>query len=50
MNDALDPDVPSDREVIQQLKEVLGEYFASKVLRKGDAAWARAILGKEEDV
>ncbi|THV01229.1 TAF-domain-containing protein [Dendrothele bispora CBS 962.96] len=50
MNDGLDPDIPSDKQVIEQLEEVLGEYFASKVLGEGDAAWARAILGKEEDV
>ncbi|KAF5361710.1 hypothetical protein D9758_007297 [Tetrapyrgos nigripes] len=50
MNDALDPDIPSDKAVIDELNEVLGRYFADQVLRAGDAAWARAILGKEEDV
>ncbi|KAJ6499182.1 transcription initiation factor TFIID complex 60 kDa subunit [Mycena sanguinolenta] len=43
MVDSLDASNPADAAVIDELKSVLGDYFAEKVSQ--DAAWARTILG-----
>ncbi|KAF7376247.1 Transcription initiation factor TFIID complex 60 kDa subunit [Mycena sanguinolenta] len=43
MVDSLDASNPADAAVIDELKSVLGDYFAEKVAQ--DAAWARTILG-----
>ena len=43
MNDSLDLSNEADADVLTQLNEVLGEFFAGKV--STDAAWARGILG-----
>lgn len=41
MADSLDPS--RDTEILDKLKDVLGDFFASRVA--SDAAWAREILG-----
>ncbi|KAJ7446180.1 transcription initiation factor TFIID complex 60 kDa subunit [Mycena galericulata] len=43
MVDSLDPSNPGDVAVIEELKTVLGDFFAEKVAE--DRAWARSILG-----
>jgi transcription initiation factor TFIID subunit 6 len=46
MAESLDPSNPTDREVAERLRELLGDFFAEKVF--GDSNWARAILGVED--
>lgn len=46
MKDSLNAD-ESDIEVSRRLRDVLGDYFASKV--EGDRMWAKAILGEYMD-
>ncbi|KAJ3911805.1 transcription initiation factor TFIID complex 60 kDa subunit [Lentinula edodes] len=44
MTDSLNLNNEADLQVLTRLHEVLGEFFAQKVV--GDAAWAKAILGE----
>lgn len=43
MSVALNMSDAADLHIIDQLRESLGDYFASKLLE--DAAWARSVLG-----
>ncbi|KAL0068941.1 histone H4-like TAF Taf6, SAGA complex subunit [Marasmius tenuissimus] len=45
MTERLDVGNPADKEVMDRLKELLGDYFADKV--SDDSNWARAIVGTE---
>lgn len=38
---------PEDLEVVNKLREALGDFFAEKLI--GDAAWAKAVLGVSSD-
>nr|GAT56810.1 transcription initiation factor TFIID complex 60 kDa subunit [Mycena chlorophos] len=42
MFDALDPSLAADAKTLEDLKNVLGEYFAARLSQ--DAAWARTIV------
>lgn len=43
MVDSLEASNPGDVAVIEELKSVLGDFFAERVAE--DGAWARTILG-----
>ena len=40
----LDPDNPDDAQVAERLREVLGDFFAERLV--GDASWARGVLAE----
>jgi len=44
MTDGLDLSDPADVDVATRLRDVLGDFFADKLIAMGDAAWARAVL------
>ncbi|KAL0573323.1 histone H4-like TAF Taf6, SAGA complex subunit [Marasmius crinis-equi] len=45
MTEPLEPHNPADKEIIDKLRELVGDYFAEKVI--DDSNWARAIVGVE---
>ena len=42
MVDALDASQPADAKTLEDLKNIMGEYFATRLSQ--DAAWARTIV------